>query len=282
MLDIVIFNVGLGQCVFFYPRNNPDYGLMVDCGDTPDFKPIDFLISKELIYFDGKEHILSNLTLTNYDHDHFSGLPYLQSNVRIRSIKFAKNLTADEIDHCKPDKTDALASLLQILRTYTSDVDDYSPPYTKMTFYLEKSDFEESSIEMNNLSQIVFLQYLNSTICIPGDLEQKAWQKIMLKSNVLSWLSATNIFVASHHGRQNGYESQIFDYCKPECIIMSDKSIMHNTQVSMASIYGQHVVGNGIVLNDDSYNPRKVLTTRNDGHIWIHVSDNGYRSYKTF
>lgn len=73
MMDILIFNVNLGQSIFFYPRNNPEYGLMVDCGNTEEFNPIDKLIEWNLIPFDNirQKLNLKDLTLTNYDQDHF-------------------------------------------------------------------------------------------------------------------------------------------------------------------------------------------------------------------
>ena len=82
MMDIVIFNVELGQCIFFYPRNHAEYGLMVDCGNTPKFEPIDKLLEWNLLPKKTNNYplkrILKILIITNYDQDHFSGLSYLR------------------------------------------------------------------------------------------------------------------------------------------------------------------------------------------------------------
>lgn len=95
MMNIFIFNVGLGECIFFYPRTHPSYAMMVDCGNTTTFEPVDFLIEKNFLTFNStiKKYVLSNLTMTNYDQDHFSGLPYLRSKVIIETTNFMKNLT---------------------------------------------------------------------------------------------------------------------------------------------------------------------------------------------
>ncbi len=282
MLDILVFNVELGQCIFFYPRNNHEYGLMVDCGDTQQFKPVDFLIDRNFLHHDGSKYILKNLTLTNYDHDHYSGLPYLQSKVKIKTVRFPKNITPEQIDEIKPDKTKALDAVINIRKTYISNALNYNPPYKEKAFYLELSDFDyDENVKINDLSQLFFLEYNDITVCIPGDLEEKGWKKILDKPNIKDCLYKTDIFFASHHGRENGFCSEVFEDCFPECIIMSDTFIKHGTQENMSSVYGARVVGNGITFNDNHLSLRKVLTTRNDGHIHIRITDYGEKIYKS-
>src|SRR5690348_4240777 len=95
--DILIFDVGLGQSIFVYPHSAGEYGALIDCGNTKEFEPIDFLIKKNYI----QNGTLNELMLTNYDQDHFSGLPYLQTKVAIRSVLFAPNLSTPEIKALK-------------------------------------------------------------------------------------------------------------------------------------------------------------------------------------
>ena len=45
----------------------------------------------------------------------------------------------------------------------------------------------------------------------------------------------------------------------------------------MSSVYGAYVANNGIVYNDDIVNKRKVLTTRDTGHIWVQLLPGGTR-----
>lgn len=90
MLDIIIFNVEHGQSVFFYPQDNPAYEMFVDCGNTKNFDSIEAVLAGRLSPTDQMGRpVLSNLTLTNYDCDHFSGLPYLMSKASIATIRFA-------------------------------------------------------------------------------------------------------------------------------------------------------------------------------------------------
>ncbi|QQR55039.1 hypothetical protein IPG41_00460 [Candidatus Peregrinibacteria bacterium] len=277
MLDVIIFNVELGQSIFFYPRNNPEYGMFVDCGHTQDFHPLDFLLEANLIHLNENVHTLGNLTLTNYDHDHFSGLPYLLEKTNIWTVRLPKNIHEDELEKIKPEKTEALEKVCHLKRTYTGSAENHVPPYKISTFSLEKKDFPGAEINTNHLSQVVFVEYGGSTICISGDLEVPAWEKILMDREVKEWLQKTDIYVAAHHGRENGYAEEIFEHCSPECIILSDKKIMHGTQEGMVQRYSNRVLGDGVAFNRGS--SRKVLTTRSDGHIWIRFKEGGVREY---
>lgn len=257
---------------------------MVDCGNIQNFQPIDFLIEKNFLSFnpDIKKHILSNLTLTNYDQDHFSGLPCLRTKAKIRCVNFPKNLTSDEIKKLKSVVTSAVENVTDILDTYTLDVTDYKPPFTKHCYSLSKEDFPGEAIDTNKLSQIVFVTYNGTRICMPGDLTSPAWDKHLENENVRNLLLRTDIFVASHHGREDGFNESVFKYCRPEVIILSDKDIVHKTQEGQTQTYSGQVKGDGIVFNGNTTNLRKTLTTRSDGHLWIRVEETGTRTYRNF
>lgn len=285
MIDIVVFNVRLGQCVFFHPHEDPKYSMMVDCGHDGDFHPIDTLVKYDVLPVNTKGlYEIGNLTLTNYDHDHFSGLPYITSKAKFRTVTLAKNITVDELVSMKYQYTDALDKLVKLRETYTNDAQDYTPPYTKTTFTLTQPELISAGIEpsTNHLSRMVFVEVANVVICIPGDLEEKSWELMLRKQKVRDLLERTDIFFASHHGRRNGYYRDVFNYCFPECIIISDKEVVHGTQEGMAGIYGPHVIGDGIILKRPSGNVRrKVITTRNDGHIHISIDAAGNVAYQT-
>ena len=283
--DFIIYNVGLGQCIGVLPHDQKEYAMMVDCGHDSDFHPIDDF-GKDLPKTDGRpsKPSLRSLVLTNYDHDHFSGLPYLNGAAKIVGVLVPKNLSMEEIRNLKPDSTEALDALEYIRTNYTSSVVGYSPPFTRKPFSLEQDDLTQAEIpiETNHLSQMVFVQYGETTFCIPGDLENRSWELMLAKPDIQSWLKKTNILIASHHGRENGYHENIFLYCKPDCVILSDKSIMHGTQKDMAALYASHVRGNGITYNPASGKAvsRKTLTTRNDGHILVTAPRTGSPTFK--
>jgi hypothetical protein len=91
-------------------------------------------------------------------------------------------------------------------------------------------------------------------------------------------LAGTTIFVASHHGRESGYCADVFNYCKPQAIVLSDKGIIHDTQ-NTTQTYRNHVIANykdGVFVKTTE-KQRRVLTTRRDG--WIQFSSNDQGSY---
>ena len=80
----------------------------------------------------------------------------------------------------------------------------------------------------------------------------------------ISELENTNVFITSHHGRISGYHEDVFEHCKPEIVVISDQERSFSTQEH--DQYSKHATGvnMGTILVP---NIRKVLTTRNDGHL---------------
>lgn len=274
MLDIVICDVRLGQSILFYPHENPErYSMMVDCGHDQDFHPIDLFINLNAFKknWAGKYEI-GNLVITNYDHDHFDGLPYLLEKAVIKTAYFANNLSTNDLIQMKDEMTPELAALVDLRERFTGAVTDFTPSYSSEIFSLTADELLAAGIEptTNHLSQMIFVTAGKKVICIPGDLEKQSWNLMLKKERVRYLLQRTNIFFASHHGRENGYHDAVFDYCFPDCIIISDKEVVHGTQQGMSSLYAKHVVGEGVSLETTSgLTTRKVLTTRKDGHLHI-------------
>ncbi|MBT9569255.1 MAG: hypothetical protein IV085_13275 [Thiobacillus sp.] len=283
----VIYNVKLGQCIGILPNSQRDYAMLVDCGHDDDFHPIEHF-GRFLPETGGllSKPSLRSLVLTNYDHDHFSGIANLHNSAKIESVLVPKNLTMDEIRALKSESTEALDTLEHIRSTYTVDVANWAPPFTRKVFSLQQAELIKAKIpiETNHLSQMVFVQYGETTFCIPGDLEDRSWELMLTKPDVQAWLKKTDILIAPHHGRGNGYHEDIFDYCRPACVILSDKPIVHETQKDMAALYASHVRGNGIVYTcaNGSTAPRKTLTTRSEGHILVTVPLTGAPEFKAY
>lgn len=270
-LQIVIFNVGAGQSIFVYPNDQPEYSQLIDCGGDADFSPVEYLTKSKLL----PNNRLGSLVITNYDHDHFSWLPDLWSKVSIWTTRLPKNISSQELKNHKEEITNALLHVCHIKDTYISNAVGFSPIHQTFTYHLDQGDLE-GGINTNHLSQIVFIEYAGSKICIAGDLEKSAWEKILQRQEVRNHLIGTNVLVAPHHGRENGYYESIFTYCKPETIIISDKELMYGTQDGMAQKYSTHVIGDGINFSGIQ---RKTVTTRSDGHILINFGIDGKRSY---
>ncbi|ABE36575.1 hypothetical protein Bxe_C0677 [Paraburkholderia xenovorans LB400] len=129
-------------------------------------------------------------------------------------------------------------------------------------------------IDTNNLSLAVFIKYRWFKILFAGDLEKAGWRALLQQASFRAELAGTEVLVASHHGRENGFCEDIFAYFTPSCVVISDKAIVHATQETVPD-YRAVVRKQGAYVNTTGKR-RHVLTTRRDGWIQFTVLDNGY------
>jgi beta-lactamase superfamily II metal-dependent hydrolase len=115
------------------------------------------------------------------------------------------------------------------------------------------------------------------TILFGGDLERPGWRQLLKNPAFRAKLATTTVYVASHHGRENGCCDEIFDICHPELVIFSDGRKQYGTQETR-DWYARRTRGildlgrPGGLLRQPL---RKVMTTRRDGTITIEVGIDG-------
>lgn len=286
MIDILIFDVELWQSIFVYPHASPFHWTLIDCWNTTSFHPVDFLKEKFYLPLDQNwRAIIDCIAISNYDQDHFSWLPYIRENMIINRAYLPTNLEAQEIIQLKETITDPIEKIIEMKSTFTDHTGSIkhleTRPFHITPISLLKSDFpelESSAITTNDLSQMYFIEYEWYTMCICWDLTERSWEKILQREVVIEKLQKTNTFIASHHWRDNGFHPDIFKHCSPECVIISDKGIVHSTQEWMTQKYWTK--SSWILFNGTDR--RKVLTTRYDWHIWLRVQKDGSRIYNKF
>jgi beta-lactamase superfamily II metal-dependent hydrolase len=212
---------------------------------------------------------LTNLTITNFDEDHVSDLPNIYEYCKPRELSKNWNINSLCIRRGK-----SLMGIGEGVSTACKMIDEYTGPaldtdwggVTVKRFRHGLNDFNYD--DENSLSLVTFLMGSNIRIVFPGDLTVAAWEKFLLNQEFCDLLSRVNIFVASHHGRKDGYCPEVFKYCKPDIIIVSDKEIMHETQKVN---YGSHATG----ITWDGDHLKKCVTTRSDGAIHIQSKTSG-------
>jgi beta-lactamase superfamily II metal-dependent hydrolase len=84
--------------------------------------------------------------------------------------------------------------------------------------------------DTNDLSLAVFIKFGAFKMLFPADLETAGWEALLAKPEFRNELIGTTILVASHHGRRSGYSDKVFQYVSPMAVVISDKSIIHETQ----------------------------------------------------
>lgn len=256
-MEIKIFDVSHGFCAYLIADNGNV--MLFDCGhnERTGFRPSEYLPRNGCR---GIEHLI----IHNFDQDHVSDLHNLlrilpvEIHYRNRSIS-PETLTALKLE--TGPLTSAMQAAIDLHGNYVNEVQT-PPEFPGIEFECFHNHYPVFQ-DTNNLSLVSFVHYDGMGIVFPGDLEKSGWIALLQNPSFCRHLSRVNIFVASHHGRENGYCNEVFDYCNPDIVIISDKEIVHETQKQQ---YKQHA--SGVPWNGGPEN-RYVLTTRSDGIITI-------------
>ena len=211
----------------------------------------------------------SCIVLSNLDRDHLSDLPRFEPHLRPSAIKRNNNVTAEWVRALKIAQSGEVHDSVETALHWMENV--FTGPPISPNFGMELKFFNHSPQifqDTNNLSVVTFVFYNEFGILFPGDLETAGWREFLKNSDFLNYLKRTSILIASHHGRKNGYCEDVFNYCSPHVVIISDKPVSHETQNH--SLYQNHCSG----LNSSGVT-RRVLTTRSDGKMTIDVPETG-------
>jgi beta-lactamase superfamily II metal-dependent hydrolase len=257
MSTLEIFDVQHGQCSLV--TSTTGERMLIDCGHNSEtgWRPSTHLKRLGIGWLD-------QLTITNYDEDHASDLPGLRDAVGIGIL--ARNPSVSGADIRQLKTHGGIGNGIAMLADMTSGYDvpvSNSPVFDGMTeqhfWNVYPSDFTDE----NNLSLVTILRWPRMSICFGGDMETAGWKRLLDRSDFRAAMQNVTIFVASHHGRENGYCRELFEWTglNPELIVISDSGIQHATQQTVAA-YRQHARG---VHFDEG--ERRVLTTRRDGKI---------------
>lgn len=271
-MKIRIWDVQHGACAMLLHSNSSKLA-MIDSGHNNDE---DWYPSKHIKNV-LKRTELDYLFITNADHDHMSDLNGLwKANVNVKTLFRNGKISAADLRAIKQKSagnaklSDDIERFLNIHETYIHPVD---APFDSNMGGITFTSFSNSYPAFqntNDLSLAVFFEYGNFKILFPGDLERAGWLALLKDPKFVIKLAGTNVLVASHHGRENGYCKEIFDHFKPQCVVFSDKPIDHETQKGMSQTYKNHC--GGVKLTDGT--TRYVLTTRDDGWIHFDVAQN--------
>lgn len=252
-MRIEIFDVGHGSAALAIADNNNL--ALFDCGhDEGGFRPSEYLPMHW--------RAVQQMVVSHYDSDHVSDLAELRAKLPIERLISNPTISVDEIRRLKLQEgplRSGMRALLEMKSAFgplgsEADLAVITIPY----FWNNYVRFQD----MNNLSVVAFLKYDDFCIVFQGDIERAGWLVMLERADFRQYLSQVNVFVASHHGRENGYCEEVFQYCRPETVVISDKSIQHDTQ---EHCYDTHATG----LDFSRSGRRYVLTTRCDGHITI-------------
>lgn len=189
---------------------------MIDSGSSRDFSPSryirDTLGRTELDY----------LFITNADQDHMSDLKGLvDKGVGVNILFRNPSYTGEELRSIKRQGGPLTADASY----YADACEDFSLapslPFngnmggiTCATFWNRYPAF----VDTNNLSLVVFVKFGGFSMMFPGDLEKTGWRALLLDPAFRAELAGTDVLMASHHGRENGFCEDVFEHLKPRCV----------------------------------------------------------------
>lgn len=213
-------------------------------------------------------HWLDELVITNCDEDHASDLPNLVATVPIGILTRNPTITGNDLYLLKARGGigAGITSLANMTDLFQSPI-YVRPNYDGMVFKLFWNSYPDDFQDENNLSLVTVLRWPGTnaspgfTVLFGGDMESEGWMRLLRRPEFIMEMRDINVFVASHHGRSNGYCSELFRLTglKPDIFVISDSGIQHATQETVAK-YSQHAKGyfyNGVL--------RRVFSTRKDG-----------------
>lgn len=259
---VEFFDVGHGNCTVMTAPNGKR--MMIDCGHSHS-RPW-----RPSLHYRGQE--IELLLVTNFDEDHLSDYPGVEDRCHVHKYRWNLSIEPNDLLDMKADYPlgPGIQRFHQTMincgpRSSWKGLADFGA--VSRSHYSNR--YRINFTDPNNLSAVSFLSYAGHKLVFPGDLEVAGWQKLLERAEFTRDLTDVNIFVASHHGRKSGCCAEVFDYCEPQIVVMSDREKAFDTQETVPW-YTNRVKG-----VDWSGKKRSVLTTRNYGDIRITINDDG-------
>jgi beta-lactamase superfamily II metal-dependent hydrolase len=119
---------------------------------------------------------------------------------------------------------------------------------------------------LNNHSVVTVIEYARSKILVPGDNEAASWRELLERQDFREAIQGTDVLLASHHGRREGFSEELFEHITPKLVVISDGPV---GDTSVTSDYAAEASGWTVHRRNGEDVQRRVLTTRHDGAIEI-------------
>lgn len=264
-LILKVHDVGLGTYLYVQAPNGKK--VVIDCG-SGDYSP------SEVINTTSRRKTLDYLIISHPHMDHIDDILQLRAKFKVEMLRINRAITMEKIkklntdDDFDPDNDEHLLAYYKYARDLNNTVSwDESPRNPKWgcgcTFHCYHAG--GSDLKINDMSVTVFIEFGEHVVFYGGDIEKEGWEHLLKNNDFRKFLAKTTIFIAPHHGNDSGYNTDAFDRCSPQIIIMSTDS----SDDTVVSKYARWSKGLRINRPDGETEDRNVLTTRNDGCIKI-------------
>lgn len=267
-MKIEIHDVDHGGCAII--TGPAGHRLMLDCGLCTD------RLWYPSVTYHGQR--IDTLMLMNLDEDHCEDLPDLWRNCGIGAIVSNPTVDAHALQAMKAEcgMREGVTTAANILARFGSGfLGEWHHDLGGVGWHVFWNCYGADFTDTNNLSLAAFVHFGPFTILFGGDLERVGWRRLLKNPLFCAKLANVNVYVASHHGRENGCCSEVFDICQPDLVIFSDGRKQYGTQetrdwyASRTTGIPDHTKPAGLF----GIRPvRKVMTTRRDGTVTIDVT----------
>ena len=268
-LRLLVWNVQHGSAAYIQTPNGKHIALDLGAGDA--FSPLAHLWQQGI-------RKLDHVTITHPHMDHIDDILNFDA-MDPTTLWTPRHLTENDIRSGNPkpsQETEAkIRKYLEITGRYTGSVapqDDVVKPENNGGVSVNTFIPSQASTgNLNNHSVVTVLEYSGVKILIPGDNEPPSWDELLNRRDFVTAIARTHVLVASHHGRESGFHSPLFDHFHPLITLISDGRVV---DTSATARYTNVTQGRPVNRRNGTRQDRKCVTTRNDGTIEVLVGVN--------
>jgi len=257
-----VFNIGRGFSCFVRSPSNET--LLIDCGCSDEFSPIDYIHSNLLT------SNISKLTITHPHNDHIREIENVwiktEPNTLLGRDYDWESLKEPGLEY---KALDYYANLKDNVYTGTGshsqrgmNLNHYFPNRTKA----RKIDVATQAF-LNNTSILSTLEYQNKKFLFTGDIQNEMWEKLLEEDDFLKFIEGTTIVIAPHHGLDSAFYPGLYEHINPWISLISERSGENPN-----SGYSSEDYFSGIKYQDKT---RRSFTTRL-GTIYVEVREDGW------
>jgi beta-lactamase superfamily II metal-dependent hydrolase len=282
--EITIHDVGHGACIAI---RSPEGRLtVIDCGHTDDpyWTPT--------LHYNGKT--IDSFVVSNFDEDHLSDFSNFMSahyatrptlltpSLTIGGIAYNSTVTPADLVRMKQEHemgrgVRAFHDWLTRVNNGTGRGAQSDKGSVNIRHFYNSYPFQWDPSDTNNISLVTVIELGGSKFVTCGDIESDGMHALLLDPNFRNAIAGTNVLVAPHHGRQNGYNREAMNLMNPQLVIFSDSTVQYDTQAT-SSLYKGHTTGAWVHSPVAGLQERHVLTTRRDGTIKLEFEPDVWRA----
>ena len=270
-LQLIVWNVQHGSAAYIKTPNGKHIAIDLGAGDADTLRPLVHLWQQGI-------RKLDHVTITHPHMDHIDDILNFDA-MAPTTLLTPRHLTENDIRSGNPkpsQETEAkIRKYLEITGRYTGSVapqNDVDKPENNGNVSVKRFIPSQASTgNLNNHSVVTVLEYSGVKILIPGDNEPPSWDELLNRPDFVTAIAGTHVLVASHHGRESGFHSPLFDHFHPLITLISDGRVV---DTSATARYTNVTQGRPVSRRNGIRQDRKCVTTRNDGNIEVVVDVN--------